>query len=203
MTANVIPNRIRLRDSVAPAMSIKDSGEPYSYRMFFDNNSRIADADSLDDLVDVILPGYLMASEEDQSKMRLDYAIGREIDFRTHVLSRMSPGEFSDLLDWEREYLLSTYATTLTWEDENDTFPRVWSSDVPLVLINAFYAPYGEVTRPLSKYGDFDLTPNTLWFNVESDISFLDSLMRMGIITYGTPTAEGRRLPKRDRKKKN
>lgn len=200
MGISIVPNNKRGRDNTPPPSTLNENGEPYRWRMFFDNNSQVADADTRADLINVFIPGYVNATSfKEQFEMLIDYATSLELQFRVNVLSQATKAELEDLEDWEREYLYSPYIETLTWEDPEAEVPQVWKSALPVFLVNTFYEPYTDIPRPLSKDGDYDETSNVFWFNANGEEDFLDSLERTGQIVYGFPSSEGRRVQRREK----
>lgn len=210
MVAVITANNPRGRDNVAPPPAVKPNGEGYQWRMFFDGDRSVADADTLAELLDILIPGYSQAPEGDRLYERIAFAKRIQLAARVEVLARLSPEEADSLKDWEAA-LLSWEKQGDPWgwgdgsgeikeseaffqfdEDEEDQIPEepdMWSRDFPLVLLDVHYAPYSEIPPPLSSYGDYHHVPNIVWIEAMGEEEFLNSLTRIGYVTFGTPAA--------------
>lgn len=209
MVAVLTANNRAGRDNIAPPPAVKENGDNYNWRMFFDDGRSIADADTLAELIDLLIPGYLDTPEEQRIYDRLDFARSVQTAARAAALARASQEELDALEEWELALLQweDPSGDPYGWEDgskparpamafsqsvedeESITGPDMWSSDVPLVLIDAHYAPYGAAAPPLSSYGDFELVPNIVWLEIVDEKEFLQSLHRIGLIHFGVPAA--------------
>lgn len=210
MTAVITANNPRGRDNVAPPPAVKPNGEGYQWRMFFDGDRSIADADTLAELLDILIPGYLQAPESDRLYERIAFAKQIQVAARAEVIARLDEGDVQGLEEWEMNLLAwEKYGDPWGWgdgsgevkeskaffqfdEDEEDQMPEepdLWKSASPLVLLDIHYAPYAEIPPPLSSYGDYQYVPNIIWLETMGEEEFLNSLTRIGYITFGTPAA--------------
>lgn len=198
MTRVLLANNRASRDTVAPAPSVDENGLAYPWRMFFNGGSEIVDASDLDELVDVLIPGYLDLDTAGRMEARVKYAQGLILRLKASVLVSLSNEDREALEDWELEFLEAD-PTVVTWEKEDDETIRVWKSDLPVMLIDVYYAPYTDTPRPISKHGDFDTTANVVFFKAIDDESFLTTLRNLGQIEYGRPSSDNRRVQRRER----
>jgi hypothetical protein len=207
MSAVITANARLARDNVAPPPSVKEDGSGYTWRMFFDQNRRIADADELSDLLEVLMPGYsALETEDERYGERFHLAKAIQIQGRGVILSRLDDEFLEGLEQWERDLLMWDEITDpsgwgkVTVDDSGEEIiaPDVWSQDHPLILIDTFYAPFSTITRPISSDGDFVNTPrkNIIWLCPSSELDFLKSLSRINYIAFGRPRASERDDPK-------
>ena len=63
--------------------------------------------------------------------------------------------------------------------------PDVWRADVPLVLVDVYYEPFGDVARPTGRPrngGEDD--SNVLWLSALDELSILSSMAEAGVIRF-------------------
>lgn len=196
MTTILTPNVRATRDSHVPPPALRENGENYPWRMFFDGNRQIADSDNLSELLDLIIPTYGDLETEDQRyAARLELAKSVQLAARTQVVLGLSQEEVDGLTDQEWQWL--------SWEDFSDPSgltedgaPIVWKSKAPLVLIDTFYAPFSALLPPLSSHGDVSDAPNIVWLKPSSEVEFLYSLHYIGYLSFGEPAAPDRPVKK-------
>lgn len=203
MAIKLLANTRAGRDNRAPAPSLHADGTPYPLRMFYDSNSRIADADTHAELMSVLIPSYLDMSHAAQLEARL--ALGRSVQqlLRATILERITNEEWEALSEVERALLSwDKEGEPYGWEDGSkepksvfldepveQSAPDLWQSEHPLVLLDATYAYAGAPHKPVSHYGDFEFVPNIIFLYLYSDEALLDSLDRVGYIVYGSPSS--------------
>lgn len=207
MTAIITANNVRSRDNVAPAPSLKDDGTNYIWRMFFENNRKVADADTVAELIDVLIPGYAgLVSAEDRLQARIVKAKEVQRLARATILANLTPEEAEKIADWEWDVLSfgsEDVNDPFGWGDGTGTLGKndidvidFWSNDKPLVLLETSYKPFTDVASPMSHEGDYTFVSNIIWLRVQSQEDFLRSLSRIGYIAFGTPAAPYREDPK-------
>jgi hypothetical protein len=197
MTAILSTNNIAGRDNIAPAPALKENGENYPWRMFFDNNQRIVDADTTVELLDYLIDGYQVLNTEERHEARINLARGVQQLARGVIASQVEPDDVSDwewsiLVYGDQEAGLDPYG----WGDGTGELGKydpevidVWSSKHQLVLLESTYAPYTDIARPMSSEGDYKYVKNIIWLEPEHEEDFLRSLSRIGFITFGQPAA--------------
>lgn len=198
MVAVLSSNNRFSRDNRAPAPALHADGSNFEWRMFFDNGQRIVDADTLPELLDYLIDGYSFRSSEEQKAARLDLARSVQALARMTIVGNLTPEESEKLADWE--WALLQYGEGLDtdpfgWGDGSGVVGTVdldgvdyWESSVPLVLLETSYAPFTEITSPLSGEGDFEEVSNIIWLRPQDEFEFLRSLSRIGFITFGKPS---------------
>ena len=207
MTAVITANNPLTRDTVAPAPAVHSDGSNYEWRMFFDQGRRIADADSLDELLDILSPGYsFLQNDEERRDARIALAKQVQALSRGVILSSVTPEKAAEIEDWEWNVLTfgeDEVTDPFGWgEGEgilgelNEELVDFWKSDIPLVLLETSYAPFTEIPIPVSIHGDYwKDVPNMIWLRPFGDLEFLRSLSRIGYISFGSPNAAERPDP--------
>lgn len=210
MVAIITANNRASRDSVAPPPSLKDDGTPYAWRMFFENNRIIADSDNLDELIELLLPGYVSLTDEPTRLEARSYiAHNVQIQGKANILADLTQEQINDLKEWEINVLEwasedGIKSDPYGWGDGTGTLGEtnnealdIWTADVPLLLVDTSYAPYTDVPAPLSKYGDYiDNVANLYWIRAASEETLLRTLSKLGFITFGKPGPAPRMDPK-------
>lgn len=202
MVAIVTTNNIHSRDNRAPAPEVKDDGSNYPWRMFFDNNQRIVDADTTDELLSFLIPNYDVMDETARYDARVSLASQVRLLARATVLANLTPEQAETIKDWEWDVLTYSEETgdgtadPYGWGDgtqpigtDNPDVVDEWSSEVPLILLDINYHPYTDIYRPVSSEGDYAEVKNIIWLRPNSELQLLTSLSRIGYITFGTPAA--------------
>lgn len=206
MSAVITANNRASRDTRAPAPATHEDGSNYRWRMFYDGGRTIADADSMSELIECLLPDYaFLQSKDERLGARIALAKSVQVQVRASILANLSAEDMENMQEWEKEVLHWNADGTLDpfgWGDGSgelglkkegdDWTPDVWSSDVPLVLISSGYGEDTGIPAPISSHGDYVEVPNILWIRPESENSFLESLNRLGVIVFGEPDATPR-----------
>lgn len=206
MTAVITANNRASRDTRAPAPATHEDGSNYRWRMFYDEGRTIADADSMSELIECLLPDYAyLQTKEERLGARIDLAQGFQMQARAEILAGLTAEQDAALQDWEREVLTWNGDGTLDpygWGDGTgeigvksegaDWTPDVWSADVPLILMSVAYGDDSGIPAPISSHGDYQDVPNIIWVRPESERTLLESLNRLGVIAFGTPESTPR-----------
>ena len=152
--------------------------------------------DTTGECLSYLIENYLSYDVHVQLDLRKDLARGVQQMARGVIVADGEPG---DVERWEWDVLV--------WGDENvgvdpygwgdgsrpvggevdEEVVDVWRSDVPLVLVTTSYAPFTDVPRPMSVEGDYEFVKNIIWLDPSDELRFLQSLSRIGFITFGTP----------------
>lgn len=184
----------------APGIPFQEDGSFYPYIMYFDDNRKIAYAKHLPELLDDIIPGYLTATEEERLDMRLRRAINTQSAVQAAILTTLTEEHRATLKDWELQVLSGEYNEERSYAPRGfwkETLPQgvkpedvpeeeqidVWTSNVPLVLIDAAYQPWDKNTPP--PLGNPDNT-NIQWLSPTNEMDFLFSLSAVNEIGFGT-----------------
>lgn len=187
MNTKILNNTIvdgKKKNVTPPAPSVKEDGSFYNWRMFYLENSKIADSDSIEELIDILVPGYKsILSESERLLVRTNFLSDMAYSLRLLIYSNLSEEELENLEDWEEEKLEPTrLSPTFNWSES----APVWKSEIPLILLAS---DYGENDNypPLSIEGDFQNSRNLVYLDPTEEITFLESLSRVGFITFGAP----------------
>lgn len=165
----VLPNSIA--DAEAPDVPMRPDGTPYRFEMLFNGFAERAYADTAEELLAFLIRGYDRMPKGQRLAARLHFAARSQVTVQSYInadsdLSGVSPEEWV--------ILNSTRATP----------PEVgeWAAEVPLVLIDVFYQPLGNLPRPTSAIADVEEPPNIFWLAPTDEYEFLISLHRVGVI---------------------
>lgn len=202
MAITLLANNRATRDAKVPPITINDQGEPVKWRMFYDDNRRVADGDSLAEFVNVLIPGYLEKDNAGERQLaRLVYLKSVQDALRVLIYANLTAEEEEALTEEERYLLLDRNASNINFDvsseganDDDGIF--IWKQPHPLVLIDLYYPPFNDTTvKPISSEGDYENVSNILWLRAENDYKFLTSLSAAGHIAFGHPRAEYRVPP--------
>ncbi|MFF4344728.1 hypothetical protein ACFY00_33010 [Kitasatospora sp. NPDC001540] len=179
---------IRIRNASSavepPAPPLKDDQSFYLFEMIYDGGSWRAYADTPDELLDALIPGYTtQASPRERAADRIRLALRLQVQLQA-LLDTAS--ELAQCTDEQRAVLLSSRETPPT--------VRVWDAPVPLVLVSTFYRPEGRLPRPTGPAGAL------VWIDPGDAWSLLRSLHGAGVIVLNA--REGM-LPAAGRKEGN
>jgi hypothetical protein len=169
MSAVVIPNSTEV-DQPPPAPTRPD-GHPYRFELIYAGGRLRGYADHPAHLVEVLTGevGYPELDDPGRYQVRLRCAVDAQVRLQAelndeHGLEGCTPAEVEVLVG------------------ARDVPPQleVWGSGVPLVLVDDFYAPQGDLPRPTSTLADVEQPPNLVWLRAGSDLELLESLHQAG-----------------------
>ena len=135
MTTTTIPNpRAGSRVPTPPA---REDGRPYPFEMIYADGSWRAYADTLEELLALLIEGYSDLDDEARLRERIRYAVDVSVPLQA---SAAAEGDVGSCTEEQRTVLSGT----------RDVPPAVteWSAPVPLVLVTSYYAPDGPQPRP-------------------------------------------------------
>lgn len=195
MTSILTANNRAGRDNVAPAPELHEDGSSFQWRMFFNSNAEIVDADTTGECLSYLIENYLSYSPEDRLDLRKDLARGVQQMARSVIAAAVQPGEVErwewDLLVWGDENSQDPYGwgdgSSTPGEEYDPEIIDIWGNKHPLVLVTTNYAPFTDVARPMSTEGDYEFVKNIIWIDPSEELRFLQSLSRIGYITFGEP----------------
>lgn len=184
MTAVLTGNNRATRDAVVPALTLKEDGSTYKWRMFFDGFRKIAEADTEAELIEVLIPGYEDEDPTGKLYKRIQYLKGVQSNLRAQILARVDAETWESLT--EEEQSLVEWSST---EDPDANFGEdgagIWVPSVPLVLIDVSYKPFSDRTAPMSAEGDHPNVSNIYWLRGVEEIDFLQTLHKFGYVHFG------------------
>jgi hypothetical protein len=167
LTRNPAPNE----DIVDP---VKNDGSRYRFEMICEQGRSRAYADTAVDLLDVLMPGYGALPEDERIKARVEYATGLLAPMQATILQNHDQSQISDE---DKAVLLQPRYEPVQVEE--------WSSEVPLVLLDVHYQPFGDVPAPMSMLEDVVNPRNIVWIRASDEFEMLLSLNRVGFISLG------------------
>lgn len=152
----------------------RPDGTFYRYEMVTDGGwSRYYDDDSAA-LVGFLISGYAALTDPTD---RLAARIQHAVDLQVRLQARLNVF-FADYprTDEEQRILTAPRSTPPRVED--------WTSDIPLVLVDAFYSPHGQLPLPDAPQPLLDDAPPTIWWlrPAGSDLDYLRSLHAASLI---------------------
>lgn len=196
MPALITPNSREGEKS--PDVPFKDNGEFYNYILYYESNRYIAYADSPDELIEILIPGYEEMTPEQRLDARLSMALRLQAQTQAHIVVGLTEEDRRELQEWEIECLKGEYNDEQPyqirgfWKERlpegmkaedvpEDDRMDIWTSKHPLVLIDAAFMPWTDVPPPLGNpEGD-----NIIWLRPTDEVEFLDSLTDIGFVTFG------------------
>lgn len=169
MSAVVIANT-SAADSPPPAPT-GPGGRPYRFELIYAGGRLRAFADQPADLVEALAgePGYQQLDEAGRYGVRLRTAVDAQVRLQAELNDTQGTGG-------------CTPAEVEVLTGARDVPPQLaeWGAGVPLVLVDDFYAPQGELPRPVSTLADVQEPPNLVWLRADSDLGLLESLHQAG-----------------------
>lgn len=166
--------------TMAPEMvsgaPVREDGTLYRYELVYAGHTRRVYADTIETLVDVLIPGYLTMTEQQRWEARLAYTT------RAQVITQAglnTTDAFARLPMVER--------TILQGPRHEQPVVATWDCPVPLVLITSYYQPAGPSPRPVREQG---MAPNVIWLDPSDETTFLTSLHDIAVISLYTSHTE-------------
>ncbi|MGV8847032.1 hypothetical protein [Tessaracoccus sp.] len=170
MTRNPTVEVDAVAAELAPPM--RADGSPYRFEMRFSGDTRRVFADTVEDLLNTLSPNYAKQSPAGQLASRLHLAVQAQ----TKVQS------------WIAFDLLPTVTATpneqavLLGHRNTPPDPDQWNCPIPLLLVDVYYRPLGELLAPLTPDGDVAEPANVWWIRPTDPFEFLISLHNIGFI---------------------
>lgn len=152
---------------------LRDGTDPYRFEMVYDDGNYRAYADTADGLLVALIDGYADMSEQDRLTARVHLAVRTQTTVQAvlnahYGLDQVTPDEY---------VLLSASRAT-------PPAPARWDCQVPLVLVDVFYVPTGDLPRPLTEQ-DVEAPDNLVWLSPTDPLDFVYSLHRVGLVGLG------------------
>lgn len=150
----------------------KEDGSGYRYCMYFNGDVDVAFADTLEEILDTLIPGYATLSEEDQDVARIQYAQNAAATVQASILAELEEGDISP-----EEYAILSAPRQLP-----QPTVKFWESEVPLIIVDTSYAPFTDVPAPSSALGS-TLEESNVWIisPMDSEV-FLMNLHEIGFL---------------------
>ena len=159
------------RGATAVEAPRRPDGGLYRFEMIYDGLKYRAYADTATELCGLLIPGYAeLEHDTEQAAARIQFAVGMQVQLQAAIATEADLEACSPA---ERELLLGPRHVP----------PAVasWEADVPLVLVDVFYEPVGELPRPAGRpRGGGE--PNLIWLRPSDEVELLSSLHRAGLV---------------------
>lgn len=150
----------------------RPDGTYYRYEMVTDSGWARYYDDTPEALLTFIIPGYDTWSPEQQARARIQHAVDLQVRLQAQLNAF-----FHDTHRTENENVI------LFGPRHQQPTVTEWSCAVPLVLVDAFYAPYTNTPAPTSPIQDVTVPPNLWWLRpAQSDLEYLRSLHEASLI---------------------
>ena len=170
MALVIIPNNSEA-DGPLEAPSHED-GRPFQYCMYFHDYYDVAFADTYDDLLEALIPGYQQLTEEQAIESRILLGVSAASQIQAQIVAE------SDLSSVTEDQYKTLMAPRIAPSLRADW----WTCPIPLVVVETAYQPYTDVPRPTSGISDTEEAPNLLWVRPAEEEEFLRSLHEIGYI---------------------
>lgn len=157
-----------------PPPPTHEDGTLYPYAMFYSGYKFIAYADSPGDLLSELVSGYAERDDEGRLRARIALAVDAQIAAQARINADLNEQTWDGLSEQEKTVLQSPRFEQPSVD--------VWSSSVPLVLVDTGYAPYTRLDRPISGIADVVNPPNIWWIRPLDEWEFLVSLAAVDYI---------------------
>lgn len=149
---------------------IHEDGSTFIYCMYYNQDQDIVFADTTGELLNTLTPGYLKASPEDKDFLRIRLAQRIAAEIQADLL--VKPAEHLSDEEWD---------TAITPKNTSIKTPTLWTSKVPLILVETSYVPYTPYERPTSPHQGY-AAENLWWIRPQEEEDFLVSLHEIGYI---------------------
>ena len=163
---NLVRNVSAAEDVDNIEIPTRPDGSFYRYEMVCDGGwSRLYD-DSVVSLLTHLIPGYTRLDDSERLTARIRHAVDAQVNLQTRLNTFFAA---SPRTDEEQRVLYGPRHTP----------PAVaeWGCEVPLILVDAFYAPYSDLPRTYSTIADVAIPPNIWWLHpAEGEFEYLRSL---------------------------
>jgi hypothetical protein len=167
----VIPNV--KENSHLPVAPTRIDGYKYRYELITPYLRIYADTPT--ELCESLIAGYSEAigAEDLLYELRLRYSVATQVQLQAFILA-------------EADLSTCTASEIALMGSPRDTPPHltVWEADVPLVLVESYYEPDGNLPRPTGfPRSGKEPESNLIWLNPSEELTFLWSLHFAGVLT--------------------
>jgi hypothetical protein len=165
-----------------PEAPMRPDGTPYRFEMIFDGFGYRAYADTPAELCEALIEGYRdLPDDRAQYGARIVNAVTHQVQLQAALNAE---GDLGACTEAQREILLGP----------RHLQPQVasWDCVVPLVLVDAYYKPIGQLVRPAGRSapspGGY---PCLIWLSPATEETYLRSLAQAGVIVLAELKATG------------
>jgi hypothetical protein len=173
MSVQIVGNPTELAE--APTAPVKEGGGQFRYEMITEGGKWRVYADTPVELIGYFIPGYPELTDEvARTTERLLYTVTVQVALQAMVMADMEV----------QHGIIPTPEELAVLEAPRDVPPQitVWESEIPLVLVESYYQPQGELPRPTGLLAEEDNAEpyNLIWLDPGGDMPLLLSLHRVG-----------------------
>jgi hypothetical protein len=166
----IIPNRVNeTLDFVVPT---REDGTFYRYEMVCENGWTRAYTDSIPELLDRLIPGYERMTEQQRLTARVQHATDTQVNLQAVINTLYNSENLTD-----DEWSLVSGPRHIQPQIET------WDAVFPLVLVDAFYAPFAPATTPVSGLENVQQAENLWWLKpAAGEFEYLQSLHDLAVV---------------------
>jgi len=167
-----------------PKSPQKEDGSQFEFEMLADGGNSRVYADTPEELLGYLIPGYEALDEVGHLTSRILYANTAAVALQAYAVSDADV----ELTEEERR----------TLEAPRDVPPQVavWESEIPLVLVSTYYQPLGDLPRPIGRaLGIGEEGGNLIWLDPSGDIELIFSLAQAGWINLNVRNSAASQEP--------
>jgi hypothetical protein len=161
------------RGSAQPEVPLRADGSYFRFELIHDAGKYRTYADDAGELCAALIVDYPVGDAIEAAAARIRYAVTAQvrlqaaIDAEEDLSTRCTPSE--------RELLLGSRHVPPELE--------VWEADIPLVLVDTYYRPLGELARPVGRpRGGGEPDSNLIWLSPATEESLVRSLAEAGVV---------------------
>ena len=171
MTALVMRNNLQADGPlVAPT---RPDGSAYAFCAYINADVDVVFADSYQEILEVLIPGYAQLSGADAARARIALAQAVAAQVQGAILAQAS----EDGIEPTDE----EWAVLAAPRDQPQPRADWWTCPIPLVAVETSYEPFTQVPRPASGLAaGADPAENLWWIRPGEDEEFLRSLHEVG-----------------------
>lgn len=165
--------RNTVNESLDIAVPTHEDGSFYRFEMICDGGWTRFYTDSLSELLGYLIPGYTSMTEQ----QKLEARILNAADYQVRLQAQINAFYVSDPAPTDEEWAI------LSGPRHVQPAVDVWTCNHPLVIVDAFYAPYSDAPAPVSGDGDV-ANPNNIWWlrPATGEFEYLQSLHDASVI---------------------
>lgn len=154
------------------AIPTRPDGSYYRFEMICDGGwTRVYD-DSAVALMTHLIPGYTRLDDQARLTARVRHAVDTQVRIQTQVNTFFRNVEVT-----------ADEVAILTSPRHTPPVVDIWSCRVPLIVVDAYYAPYSDIARPRSIHSDTADAENLWWLRpTEGELEYLRSLHEISAI---------------------
>jgi hypothetical protein len=151
---------------------LRADGSFYRFELIHDGGRLRTYADNFAELCGALIEGYPVGDELEATAARIRFAVSSQVALQA-------------MIDAEEDLSSCTPEEQALLVGSRHIPPHIeaWEADVPLVLVDTYYQPLGELPRPVGRpRGGGKPDANLIWLSPASEGSLVGSLAEAGLI---------------------